>query len=85
MSTTSAFNLSMVVTGMNLVGCAIEWFLIVRWGRRPLILWGMVSLAVCLLLIGVLGCVPHSGPVLQAIGAFMVMVSATELLRRSHT
>lgn len=75
MSTLGAFNLSMVVSAMNLVGCAIEWWLIAMWGRRPLILGGMGTLATCLLVIGIMGCIPKQNATLRTIGAFMAMIN----------
>jgi len=74
-STKAAFNLNMVITAMNLVGCGLEFTVINRFGRRPLILWGMVCHMVLLLLIGVLGCVHNNTHVLQALAAFLIMLN----------
>ncbi|BEI81861.1 hypothetical protein CcaverHIS002_0210210 [Cutaneotrichosporon cavernicola] len=74
-STTAAFNLNMVITAMNLVGCALELFVINRFGRRPLILWGMTMLMTLLLLIGILGSVPFNHHVIQAIASFLILLN----------
>ena len=74
MSTLAAFNLNIVVTSMNLVGCILEFFIIGLCGRRPLLLAGEGMLAGCLLLIGILGSLPETSHTAQGIGAFMVMI-----------
>jgi SP family general alpha glucoside:H+ symporter-like MFS transporter len=65
----------MVIAGMNLVGCAMELFVINRWGRRSLTLWGMAMLMALLLLIGILGCVPSNASVLRALAAFLILIN----------
>lgn len=82
MSTTDAFNMNMIVTSMNLVGCAFE-LCIIHWvSRRFLLLSGMVSLAINLLLVGIMGTLPgtHGGdhvnkPAVKAIAAFTIMIN----------
>lgn len=75
MSTQTAFNLNIVVTSMNLIGCGFEMFLITRFGRRPMILIGLSILAVMLLLIGIFGCLPHTKAVLNGIGACCAVIN----------
>lgn len=75
MSDNGAFSMNMIVTAMNIVGCACEFILINYVGRRPLLLWGNFSFVVCLMLIGILSCVPGTAAVKNAIGAFMVLVN----------
>lgn len=60
---------------MNLVGCFCDFFLMSRFGRRPLIVCGLLSLATCLLLIGIMGSVPETPGTLRSIGAFMVLIN----------
>lgn len=76
MSATGAFNMGLIITSMNIVGCGIEFCIVNRFRRRTLILTGQVILTLCLMIIGVLGCVMgKSVPMLNAVGAFMVLVN----------
>ncbi|OAA61891.1 alpha glucoside transporter [Niveomyces insectorum RCEF 264] len=59
--TSTAFDMSIGFLGTGFVGTLVSWFLILRWGRRTLILAGLVGLATLMLLIGVLDCVPEQG------------------------
>ena len=75
MSTVAAFNLNIVVTAMNLVGCALEMVLVTRIGRRPMILIGLVILGLMLLLIGVFGSIKETTGTLQGIGACCAIIN----------
>jgi len=75
MSTQTAFNLNIVVTSMNLVGCGIEMIAVTRIGRRPMILFGLMTLAAMLLLIGIFGCLSPTKPVLNGIGACCAVIN----------
>jgi SP family general alpha glucoside:H+ symporter-like MFS transporter len=75
MSTVTAFNLNIVVTSMNLVGCMIEMFLITRIGRRPLILGGLMILGLMLTLIGIFGSIKENQHTLQGIGACCAVIN----------
>lgn len=85
-SVTAAFNINMVITAMNLVGCGLEFLVINRFGRRPILLWGMVALTACCIIIGGLGCVPinHAKDhimtgkekgALKGLAAFLIMLN----------
>ncbi|KAL7425256.1 hypothetical protein Q5752_000944 [Cryptotrichosporon argae] len=75
MSTTTAFDLNLVVTGMNLIGCFIEFGLITFFGRRRLLLSGLSSLAFCLLMIGIMGAITSTSSTQRTAAAFMVMIN----------
>ncbi|KAJ5905583.1 general substrate transporter [Penicillium subrubescens] len=53
--TASAFNMTIVQYALGIVGVFIAWAMLPRFGRRTLYLWGLVILAVTLLVIGGLG------------------------------
>lgn len=55
LSTEDAFSFSIGQFCMGFVGTVASWFLMGRWGRRPIYLWGVTGLLVCLLIVGGLG------------------------------
>lgn len=61
LSTDSAFTLSIGQYAMGIVGTASSWFLMRYIGRRTLYFWGLLVLAVILVLIGVMGCIKGTG------------------------
>lgn len=75
MSTASAFNFNILVTSMNIIGCGFEMVAVTRFGRRPMILGGLMSLGLMLLLIGIFGCLPHTKAVLNGIGACCAVIN----------
>lgn len=75
MGTKAAFDFGMIITSMNLVGCALELFAINRVGRRPLLLGGQASLILCLVLVGVLGCIPATSGVNRGLGALLAVIN----------
>ena len=75
MSTVAAFNLNILVTSMNLVGCMIEMTLVTRFGRRPMIIIGLAILGLMLLLIGIFGSVKENKHTLQGIGACCAVIN----------
>lgn len=75
MGTDAAFDFGIVIASMNLVGCAMELAVINRVSRRHLLLGGQASLITCLLLIGVLGCLPSSAGVNRGLGALLAVIN----------
>ncbi|RSH93089.1 hypothetical protein EHS25_007442 [Saitozyma podzolica] len=75
MSTTTAFNFGILINGMNLIGCLIDFVLMTRFGRRTLILCGLNVLALMLVLIGVFGSVTPTHATLQGIGACCAVIN----------
>lgn len=65
----------MIITSMNLVGCGIELFIINRVGRRTLLLGGQASLITCLIIVGILGCVPGTDGVHKGLGAILAIIN----------
>lgn len=56
--TSDSFSLGVGVTACGLVGNMLSWVVISSYGRRKIFLTGMISLTICLLLIGILDVVP---------------------------
>ena len=75
MSTTTAFNFNVIANAMNLVGCVIEFFLIRRIGRRPLMIGGLSVLGLMLLLIGIFGSVTPTKATRNGVGAACFVIN----------
>lgn len=74
MATKNAFNLSMVQYAMGFMGTIFSWFLMQRFGRRTLYLYGQVSLFVMLLVIGCTSFAGRSNVAAQwAIGSMLLV------------
>ncbi|KAJ0269148.1 hypothetical protein Brms1b_013224 [Colletotrichum noveboracense] len=58
---------------IQLFGNICSWFLVERTGRRPLIVWGIVSMSALLLLIGGLSVIENNQQALAAVVAFMAL------------
>ena len=75
MSTLQAFNFNLGISSLNLVGCILEFFIIRRLGRRPLMIGGLSILGLMLLLIGIFGCIPETKTVQNGIGACCAIIN----------
>ena len=75
MSTLQAFNFNLGISSLNLVGCILEFFIIRRIGRRPLMIGGLGVLGLMLLLIGIFGCIPATKTVQNGIGACCAIIN----------
>lgn len=58
LQTSQAFNLGVGLLGLGFVGTCLSWPLITRLGRRPIYNYGLVILAILVLMVGVLDVVP---------------------------
>ncbi|KAJ5917225.1 hypothetical protein N7466_010779 [Penicillium verhagenii] len=54
MQTSKSFQFGVGCTGVSFVGTALSWFLITKFGRRTLYVWGQGMLATVLLLVGII-------------------------------
>ena len=75
MSVTTAFNFNVIANGMNLIGVLIEFVIITRVGRRPLMLVGLSILGLMLLLIGIFGSIPPTQGTQNGIGACCAVIN----------
>jgi SP family general alpha glucoside:H+ symporter-like MFS transporter len=75
MNTVQSFNFNIIITAMNLVGVPIDFVLMRYFGRRPLIIFGLISLAAALTIIGAFGCVPATIATLTGIGACCAFIN----------
>jgi SP family general alpha glucoside:H+ symporter-like MFS transporter len=75
MTTTFAFDFNMILNALSLVGVAVSWVLLRYMGRRPIYLYGTLSIILLNLPIGILGCLPSTTPRLMAIGSLMTLIN----------
>ncbi|KAF5501396.1 General alpha-glucoside permease [Colletotrichum siamense] len=65
--------IAQVCYSIQLLGNICSWFLVERTGRRPLIVWGIISMSALLLLIGGLSVIENNQQALAAVVAFMAL------------
>jgi len=57
--TTQAFNMGVGFLAVGFVGTCLSWLLLVHFGRRSIYNYGLATLAVLQLIIGIIDCSPH--------------------------
>ncbi|KAI8226404.1 General alpha-glucoside permease [Colletotrichum sp. SAR 10_96] len=65
--------IAQVCYSIQLLGNICSWFLVKRTGRRPLIVWGIISMSALLLLIGGLSVIENNQQALAAVVALMAL------------
>ncbi|KAF4924043.1 Sugar transport protein MST3 [Colletotrichum viniferum] len=65
--------IAQVCYSIQLLGNICSWFLVERTGRRPLIVWGIISMSALLLLIGGLSVIENNQQAFAAVVAFMAL------------
>ncbi|GAA5901835.1 hypothetical protein JCM6882_008685 [Rhodosporidiobolus microsporus] len=60
LATSNAFTMSVAQYALGALGTISSWFLMKRFGRRSLYFYGLCTLTVLLMIIGILGCLPES-------------------------
>jgi SP family general alpha glucoside:H+ symporter-like MFS transporter len=74
LDTSSAFSMSLGQYGLGAVGTILSWFLMMKFGRRTLYLWGQIAMVLILLIVGFLGIAPASAQNTQwGIGAMILI------------
>jgi SP family general alpha glucoside:H+ symporter-like MFS transporter len=74
LDTSSAFSMSLGQYGLGAVGTILSWFLMMKFGRRTLYLYGQIAMASILLIVGFLGIAPASAHNTQwGIGAMILI------------
>lgn len=70
----SAFSLSLGQYALGAVGTILSWFLMMKFGRRSLYIWGQIAMVVLLIIVGCLGVAPASNAGAQwGIGAMILV------------
>ncbi|GAA6008278.1 hypothetical protein JCM10207_000064 [Rhodosporidiobolus poonsookiae] len=76
LATSNAFNMSIAQYALGMVGTICSWLLMSRFGRRPLYFYGLVILALMLMIIGGLGCTPEDSSASWGVGAMLLVYTA---------
>lgn len=74
-SVDDAFNLSLGIYGLAIVGAVISWSALSRFGRRTLYLCGLSALLTILLVSGIVGSLPTSHGQLWALGSLLLLLT----------
>ncbi|KAF2157663.1 sugar transporter [Myriangium duriaei CBS 260.36] len=78
LSTEAAFSMSIGLYGLGAVGTISSWFLMAKFGRRSLYIWGQVAMLAALLVIGFLGIISKNNLGAQwAIGSLLLFYTFT--------
>jgi SP family general alpha glucoside:H+ symporter-like MFS transporter len=75
MSPSFAFSFSLILNALSIVGVAVSWVLLRYFGRRPIYIWGIVSIIVSNAIIGILGVTSQTQSVAYAAGALMTWIN----------
>jgi SP family general alpha glucoside:H+ symporter-like MFS transporter len=59
LSVKKSFDMSVAFLGVGFVGTCISWFLLSRYGRRAIYNTGLAMMAILMILVGILDCVPN--------------------------
>ncbi|OLN83339.1 Maltose permease MAL31-like protein 4 [Colletotrichum chlorophyti] len=70
-----AFNFSMGIQSVNIVGTATAIYLMGRIGRRTFFFWGSSSIGLAMLIIGILGFIPGQANVAISVAVVMIIVN----------
>lgn len=74
LDTSNAFSMSLGQYALGAVGVLVSWYLMTKFGRRSLYIWGQVLMCSLLLIIGFLGIVPAGNTGAQwGIGAMLLL------------
>lgn len=86
LGTSTTYSLALGGTGLALVGCFVNWFVLMpRFGRRTIYVWGMGAMCLVLILIGILNVWTHQRSVamtqacLTMVWTFIFQLSAGQL------
>ncbi|GAB7355748.1 hypothetical protein MBLNU459_g6437t1 [Dothideomycetes sp. NU459] len=78
LNTSNAFSLSLAQYALGAIGTISSWFLMTKFGRRSLYLYGLLALTVLLLIIGFAAIAPHTNSGAQwAIGSMLLVYTFT--------
>ena len=70
----NAFSLSLAQYALGAIGTMASWFLMIKFGRRTLYLWGAIVLTCLLLIIGFIGLAPQSNTAAQWVIGSMLLI-----------
>ncbi|KAK9452017.1 general substrate transporter [Limtongia smithiae] len=76
LATSMSFTMSLIQYAIGAVGTISSWFLLLRFGRRTLYLFGIGTALVLMLIIGIIGSVPQTTGTSWAIGSMLLVFTA---------
>ena len=71
-----AFDLSLGIYGLAIIGSVVSWYLLSRFGRRRLYVVGLCALFLILLIGGIIGSLPTSNGQLWTLGSLLLIITA---------
>ncbi|EOA84003.1 hypothetical protein ACJQWK_00737 [Exserohilum turcicum] len=74
LSQNDAFHLTVGQDCLGLVGCFIAWWIMTRFGRRPMYLVGLTSIFLILMIVGFIGLTPPSNKSAGLAGGIMIIL-----------
>ncbi|KAH7405633.1 general substrate transporter [Phaeosphaeria sp. MPI-PUGE-AT-0046c] len=74
LSQDDSFHLTVGQDCLGLVGCFIAWWIMTRFGRRPIYLVGLTAIFTVLLIVGFIGLAPESNKSAKLAGGIMIIV-----------
>jgi SP family general alpha glucoside:H+ symporter-like MFS transporter len=74
LSSDDSFHLTIGQDCLGLVGCVIAWFIMTRFGRRPIYLTGLTAIFLILMIVGFIGLAPESNKSASMAGGVMIIL-----------
>ncbi|ORY20871.1 trehalose transport-related protein [Naematelia encephala] len=75
MSTTFSFDFTIISNSLSILAVGCSWVLLRYVGRRPIYVWGIMSIVILNLLIGILGVVKQTTGTSMGLGVLMTLVN----------
>jgi SP family general alpha glucoside:H+ symporter-like MFS transporter len=74
LSQDASFQLTIGQDCMGLVGCVIAWFIMTRFGRRTMYLWGLSAISLILFVVGFIGLAPQPNKSAGLAGGILIIL-----------
>lgn len=74
LSQDDSFHLTVGQDCLGLVGCFIAWWIMTRFGRRPIYLVGLTAIFIVLLIVGFIGLAPETNKSAKLAGGIMIIL-----------
>lgn len=74
LSQDDSFHLTVGQDCLGLIGCFIAWWIMTRFGRRPIYLVGLTAIFTVLLIVGFIGLAPETNKSAKLAGGIMIIL-----------